>query len=808
MSSSLSGQSKKSSPKPQLDVRQIADLNPGLVTIYDSQGTFVYINQAVKTVLGYTRGQLTKGGKSFYDSLIHPDDLERTSKDIAQALKELSKDGETGHRQSPATVVEYRVQHKNGQYIWLQASIFAHEWKSPKKINTILSIALDITKQKQLEETNADLHTQLQTSLRSHVDKLELALEASQMAIWEVDMQTGQLSWSAKAAELLGLSSTDEITFENFMQAIHPDDWGLIQAAIEKSTTEQKATLVEHRVIWPDGSIHWFLTQGKVVLDDTGNPIKRIGAAVNIDELKQAQAALADTEQKYQAFVHNSNEGIWRIDVEQPIPTDLPVSRQIKLMYKYAYLADANKAMANMYGFKDVKPLIGARLGDLLIESDPKNTAYLAAFVRSGYNLSGVDSHEKDRHGTDRYFRNSLVGTITQGKLIGAWGTQQDVTEQTYAVQQLEESEQRFRNMADSAPVFIWEADEDKHATYFNKYWLDFTGKTLRQQLGNGWEKSVHPDDREKCVRTYEIAFDERAPFTHEYRLRRHDNTYHWILDTGVPRFSAEGTFLGYVGSCVDIEKLKYTHELEEATALLKQQREELIELNKAKDEFISLASHQLRTPATGVKQYLGILLEGYVGKLPPKQRNMLNVAYESNERQLVIIDDLLRVAHIDAGKVMLHKEILDLAELIKQIVHEQGRTFKKRQQKVKCRMSDKKIPCEADRDRLRMALENIIDNASKYTPAGKTIIVDAEKQATHTVIRIVDEGVGIAKKDLPRLYQKFSRIENPLSTAVGGTGLGLYWAKRILDLHGFDVEVTSRLHKGTTFTVRIPYIL
>ena len=126
---------------------------------------------------------------------------------------------------------------------------------------------------------------------------------------------------------------------------------------------------------------------------------------------------------------------------------------------------------------------------------------------------------------------------------------------------QLRESEQRFRAMADAAPVMIWMAGTDKLCTFFNRGWLAFTGRTMNQELGNGWTEGVHPEDFDRCFRTYDEAFNARREFTMEYRLRRHDGDYRWVLDSGAPRVEADGTFLGYIGSAFDVTDLKRSEE-------------------------------------------------------------------------------------------------------------------------------------------------------------------------------------------------------------------------------------------------------
>ncbi len=227
--------------------------------------------------------------------------------------------------------------------------------------------------------------------------------------------------------------------------------------------------------------------------------------------------------------------------------------------------------------------------------------------------------------------------------------------------------------------------------------------------------------------------------------------------------------------------------------------------LEQAKDDFISIASHQLRTPATGVKQYVGMLLEGYVGELTEKQHTLLVKAYESNERQLKIIEDLLKVARIDAGQLSLQLAKIDIVQLLEDIIYEQLSKIKNRQQTIKFRHAMTKLNIVADVGRLRMVFENLIDNASKYTLQGKTIQVRIIKQAHFVAIEIEDEGIGIEKQDVPKIFRKFTRLDKDALLSAEGSGLGLYWARKIIDLHNGTIAVTSEVGKGSIFTVRLP---
>ena len=145
----------------------------------------------------------------------------------------------------------------------------------------------------------------------------------------------------------------------------------------------------------------------------------------------------------------------------------------------------------------------------------------------------------------------------SSGRVVGASKVARDITAQKQAERALRESEQRFRVITDASPTMVWMSGTDKLCYYFNKVWLDFVGRTLEQESGNGWAENVHADDLERCLQIYVSNFDARRPFEMEYRMRHYTGQYRWILDRGVPRHAPDGTFEGYVGACLDIHDQK-----------------------------------------------------------------------------------------------------------------------------------------------------------------------------------------------------------------------------------------------------------
>jgi two-component system sensor histidine kinase/response regulator len=231
-----------------------------------------------------------------------------------------------------------------------------------------------------------------------------------------------------------------------------------------------------------------------------------------------------------------------------------------------------------------------------------------------------------------------------------------------------------------------------------------------------------------------------------------------------------------------------------------------LVDMNKAKDEFVALASHQLRTPATSVKVYLGMMLEGYVGTLSKQQIDHLQRAYDSNERQLKVVNDILRLAQLDLKKVTLNMVEVEVGALVDRIVQEGIHQAASRDQTIAYRKPDKPLIIVADELHLASAIGNILDNASKYSLAGKNIQVTVKKSLhDKIIISVQDEGLGIPKSEQDKLFKKFSRINNPLSVEAGGTGVGLYWSKEVISMHEGVIKVESKPDVGTTFFITLP---
>src|SRR5689334_22611640 len=238
----------------------------------------------------------------------------------------------------------------------------------------------------------------------------------------------------------------------------------------------------------------------------------------------------------------------------------------------------ANQAELDMLGYSS-EEYIGRHIAEFHVDA-PVIHDLMARLCR-GEKLREDEARLRAKDGSIRYVLIDSSALFENGKFIHTRCFTRDTTERKFAEQALRESEQRLRVVTDATPVMIWMSGTGKLCYYFNKGWLDFVGRTLEQEMGNGWAENVHPDDFERCVQIYVSSFDARRPFEMEYRLRHHSGQYRWILDHGVPCYAPDGTFEGYVGGCLDIHDKKEAAERTRIAAETVRRNNAVLELQK-----------------------------------------------------------------------------------------------------------------------------------------------------------------------------------------------------------------------------------
>ncbi len=383
-----------------------------------------------------------------------------------------------------------------------------------------------------------------------------------------------------------------------------------------------------------------------------------------------------------------------------------------------------------------------------------------------------------------------------------------DISSRKASEAALRESERRFRTIADVAPVLLWLSDTSGGCIYFNAPWLAFTGREIHEILGDGWSRDVHRDDVVRCLETYSKAFELRAPFEMEYRLRRNDGEYRWVLDKGVPRYTNQGVFLGYVGSCIDISE---RHNAEDA---LRRAGDFAIRYARAKAEFVANMSHELRTPMNGVLGMLGLL---GLTPLQAEQRDYLEVAQRSGNALLDIINNVLDFSKLEAGGVRLEQIEYDPREIAEDVVELLASQAAAKNIDLICDLpAGLPDAARGDPGRLRQLLLNLVANAVKFTEHGEVILkaavldsptaVGMDQQQSLTLrFEVRDTGIGISQDALTHIFDHFTQADASTTRRYGGTGLGLAISRQLVELMGGKIGVTSQLDVGSVFWIELP---
>jgi PAS domain S-box-containing protein len=372
-------------------------------------------------------------------------------------------------------------------------------------------------------------------------------------------------------------------------------------------------------------------------------------------------------------------------------------------------------------------------------------------------------------------------------------GLVRDTSRLVRAEQHAHEIESRFRIMADVAPVLLWMAGTDGLCTFFNQTWLTFTGRTLEEEWGVGWAEGVHFEDFQRCIETYMEAFAERRVFEMEYRLRRADGQYRWILDRGTPRFGPDGGFEGYIGSCVDITDRK---DLEL----------ELVRAVRVRDEFLSIASHELRTPLTALRLQIDRVARAIERRAQDHLASGPLASSTSDARSQVgrltaLVERLLDISRFDEGRLTLDHEELDLAALARDVVD----GMREPARLVGCTLTLRApaaVPGSWDRVRLEQVLTNLVANALKFG-AAKPVEIAVANDVGVARVDVTDHGIGIEPEQQQRIFGRFER--GVPTRHFGGLGLGLWVSKQIVEAHDGVISVESRLGEGATFSVTLP---
>ncbi len=649
-------------------------------------------------------------------------------------------------------------------------------------------------------------------------------------------------------------------------------------------------------------------------------------------KLQQEIRERSRTEERYRAFVAHSSEGIWRAELEKPMPLTLSIDEQLEYFYQFGYMAECNDAMAKMYGFTKADDIVGAKIDQLLIRDDPKNIEYLTAFIQSDYNLKGAVSHEVDIHGKSKYFQNSLVGIKRNGKLIRAWGTQIDITERKMIEQELKSSKEQleifFQNIADgitiqdstgnliyanqaAATAMGYRSVDTLLATpvreIVNNYDLiDEKGKPLPLEELPGRKAMQGKMDPEKVVgfrikktgerhwsiiRSKPILNENKKlqyivnVFTNiterkkiEKDLRISGEKFRTMFEQSplsIQIFSADGKTIqvnkaweklwglkmkdisghsilldkeheddgtleyikkAFQGETIHLPRLKYVptrgpyknkelwteffmypvkdkdNNVQEIV-LVHHDITSHIELDRKREEFISIASHELKTPLTSVKAFTQLLQKHFDKTDDAKAVTFLNKLDNQVDKLTNLVSDLLDTSKLQTGKLQFNMEKFDLTTLVTEIVEDIQPTTTSHKIIVS---SSGVATIKADKFRIGQVITNFLTNAIKYSPDSDKVNVEVKVVKKYVLVCVADFGFGIPEGEKEKIFERFYRTETQRAYNYPGLGLGLYISAEIVKRHNGKIWVESptfytrdsdgrREGRGSTFYFSLP---
>jgi PAS domain S-box-containing protein len=581
------------------------------------------------------------------------------------------------------------------------------------------------------------------------------------------------LGWTK--AEMLALAWTD---------LVHPDDLPKSSVEAESLFSEHVTVAYESRYRHKDGSYRWFLWNAQSYPAQL-DPAEMVlyAAAVDITDRKQTEIALQDSEQRLRISQLAAKIGTWDWDVATG-----------NVIWSPEYYA--------LYGLDPATPATYDNWLASVVATDRQN-ADNAVRTALAQQQTYLDFEFRSIHPTQgiRWFGSrSQIFYDDRGYPLRAIGISIDITDRKQTEEALRQSEQRFRNMADNAPMMVWVTDATGYCNYLSRSWYEFSGQSETEGLGFGWLDATHPEDGELSKQIFLSANQRQEAFHLEYRLRRHDGTYRTCIDVGRPWFGTEGEFRGYIGSVIDINDRKQmeatlaerAHELANLNTLLAQAATLLEARNQELDRFVHIVAHDLKAPLRAVANLSDWIEEDLEGTLTADTQQHMQRLRGRVRLMEATISGLLDYAR--AGRTDATIETVSVAQLLAEILEMLAPppTFKIDIQPEMPTLQTKRLL-------LSQVFANLIGNAFKHHDRGDgSIQISSRSLGDFYEFAIADNGPGIAPEHREKIFiifQSANPQKNPESS-----GIGLSIVKKIVETEGGKIRVESELGKGTTF--------
>ncbi|MBI1924959.1 PAS domain S-box protein [Candidatus Poribacteria bacterium] len=715
----------------------------------------IYISPGYEELWGRTSESLYEHPRSFLDA-IHPEDRERVTAAQSKQIR-----GEYDEA--------YRIVRPDGSIRWVRSRAFPirNEFGA---VYRIAGISDDITRHKQAEEALVQ-ERDLLNSLMDNIPDSIYFKDANSRFIRINKALAVRFGLSAPSGAV-GKTDFDFFTQEHAQQA-YADEQKVIRTGQPLLGKEEKET-------WHD-RVTYASTTKVPLRDKDGKIIGTFGISRDITEHELAEAALRESEDRLRRAVHDA-----------PFPIMLHAEDGEVLLISKAWTELTGYTHDDIPTISDwTERAYGQRKN--LVQADIDGLYNLNERKKEGAYVITTSSGETRTWD----FSSAPLGQLPDGRRL-VISMAMDVTDRVRAEETLAAKEKLYRTLIESIPHVIWLGKADGNVTYQNKAYEDLTGRPLTETLGFGWAADLHPDDKEELLKKYEDAYKRGKDYRGECRFRAKDGSYKTVYYIGTPVLDDSGKIINWVGINMDIT------ERVQAEAELQGAKEDAEYANRAKSEFLANMSHELRTPLNAIIGFAEILRDELLGPINDEQKDLIVDIHTSGRHLLVMINDILDLSKIEAGKMELQLELFSVVEAVEEVNTVIRAIANKKQIELSLEF-DQDVSIEADKVKFKQMLYNLLSNAVKFTSEGGHVTTKFGIFEDELIVQVIDTGVGIKLEDQNKLFQAFTQLDASKSREHKGTGLGLALTKRLVELHEGKIWVESEYRKGSTFLFRLP---
>lgn len=605
------------------------------------------------------------------------------------------------------------------------------------------------------------------------------------MGSWAWHIPTNNLTWSEQVYRIFGQDRSITPKYDYYIELVHPDDRVRLIESIQAALMERKPYKIQHRIVRPDGEVRTLNAQGEVEFASNGQPLRMVGVCQDVTEVVALQAEAEAQRRKLRDVLDSMIAFVGLISID-------------------GTLLDANRAALTALR-RSREDMIGAKLWHTYHWSHtPELQARVRAAIAAAAQGQVVRGDYTIRIEEDLFIIVDVIFAPlrdSEGRVVEVIGSAVDITERFAAEQASQRAREHLEQAQRIAKIGSWDWDFRTGALSWSEHCYNLVGwdPASGPPTIERFTACVHPEDRARLEATIRDGIEKGLSCDYDHRVLWPNGEVHILHQLGEVKRDAAGRPVRMIGTTQDVT------EIHAARAELMASKLRAEAANQAKSRFVANMSHELRTPLNAIIGFSELLQSDDGALSAERRREYARDVHMSGKHLLSVINDILDISRIEAGKVALDEEDTSVAELIETAV----RMVRPRAEEAGITLAYRlnlAVSVRADRRLLLQTLLNLVSNAVKFTERNGQVDVEAQMNAAGGVDLVVrDTGIGMSAEDVARVGEPFLQVDGRLARKFEGTGLGLVIAKRLIEMHGGELVIESRLGVGTTMTVRLP---